>query len=146
VPSLCLEHKPFPNFLELFHYEGPWAWRPVIQWLPVLFLVLLNRVIQKNERKGKGLKSTSLWTNWILLHFRCFYNTGTFTYKSSYVSSCFINANKFSRNYLPFWSLAYPSVLQVTWGPYFIWEIAFVSSCPIPLSVWSVDQWSTSIR
>jgi len=48
----------FQNLLELFHYEGSWAWRLVIQWLSVLFLAFVYRFIQKNERKRKELKIT----------------------------------------------------------------------------------------
>ena len=107
--------------------NGHVALRLVIQWLSVLFLACLCRVIQKNKQNWKELKNTSFWSNWILLHFRYFIQLSLTDF---HVSAFYINVNKFSWIYVPLLLLAYPSVLQVTRGRYFNWQITFVSSCP----------------
>jgi hypothetical protein len=127
-----LNNKFFSNpSLNVSIMKGHKAWRLVIQWLSVLLLDFLYRVIQKSERKGTEMNESLVFgLNYFYSIFEILCNTGTSKYESSYVSSCSINANKFSWIYLPFLSLAYISVLQVTRGTYFIWQITFVPSCP----------------
>jgi hypothetical protein len=105
-----------PNFLELFNYEVSCSLKTLFSGCQSYFWFLLYRGIYKNKRKGKELKTTSFCSNlrqktpvflskWILLQFRHFVQYRNFTYKSSYVSSCFTNANKLSWIYLPFYYL-----------------------------------------